>query len=128
MKIETGKYEVLETGSVIVPNGEFVEFEIENLHFRFNFIDEIDSSVGDSNKGVTATLVNEGVSQYLSIDVRNYNSLFTSPSKLLEVGTVEGKSLSVMFSVVVISGANRYQVRVFHYTWYKSKESCHGAE
>lgn len=127
IKIETKQYEVIETGSVIVPNEDFLEFEIEGLRFRFNFIDDKNISAEANNRSITGTLTNEGGSQYLAIDIRNYNSLFTTPSQMLEMGTIGDRTLSLMFSTVVI-GTNENITRVFHYTWYKSKASCHGAE
>ena len=40
VKISTGNYDIISTGSVVLQMGEYLEFQIENLKFRVEFIDE----------------------------------------------------------------------------------------
>jgi len=121
MTIQTEHYDIISSGSVIVPPGEYLEFEINTLRFRFYFKDTTPSNSAQTNSGITVSLVSDEAGQYLSINVNNFNSLFASPTNMLELGTIEGKALSVWFSIVGLSGSNGEQIKVFHYTWYKSK-------
>lgn len=127
MKISTTTYEVLEKGSIVLPSGEYLEFEIEGLRYRVTFTEETEGE----NKGqsrVTGALVTEGESQFLSLNVINYNALFSSPSQPMEMGTLGGKKLFLYFSIVSLSGDDNTKIRVFHYTWYKSKEVSNGTD
>lgn len=121
MKISTANYEILLSGSIVLPENEYLEFEIEGLRYRLTFKDELEGE----NKGqtrVTGALVSdEGNPQYLSLAVINYNALFATPYQPIEMGTLEGKKLFLFFSVIVLSGDDTGKNRVFHYTWYKSK-------
>lgn len=122
MKITTNRYDILESGSVIVPSNEYLEFELVGLRIRFEFIEEPANADGTTNSSITGAIVNEGDQQYLSVRITNYNSLFDTPTQMLEVGNVEGKKLTVCFSIVGLSSQNNTnRLRVFHYTWYKEK-------
>lgn len=127
MNISTKTYEVLNTGSIILPSGEYLEFEIEGLRYRISFSEEIEGDPKGQSR-VTGALVTEGGNQYLSLNVINYNALFSSPSQLLEMGTLGGRKLYLYFSIVTMSGDNSTKIRVFHYTWYKSKEVSNGTD
>lgn len=120
MNITTGNFEIIDSGAVIVPSCEYLEFEIKSLRFRFIFQENKDTEGHQTTPNITGTLANDGVSDYLSITVINFKSLFASPNQMLEVGTLEGKKLYVRFSVVPI-GAENEQTRIFNYTWYKEK-------
>lgn len=116
----TENYDILETGSVVLPPNEYLEFEIGGLKFRFSFLDEVEGSNPVQTK-VTGQLIQGSGKSILSIKVINYNSLFTTPPHMLEMGTLDGKRLFVLFSVVSLSADENNKMRVFHYTWYKSK-------
>jgi len=120
MKISTENYNILADGSIILPDGEYLEFDIEGLRFRFLFTDAADAD-GNTDPGMTATLLNEGGRQYLLINVRNYNGFFSTPGQMLELGTVGGKKLFVLFSIVDIPGEGSMHKKIFYYTWYQSK-------
>lgn len=120
MKIFTEKYEIISNGSVIIPSGEYLEFEIESLRFRFIFKDKERSESGQLTPNISGAIVNEEDSEYLSIIVSNFDSLFAAPQNVLEVGTIKGKKLSVIFSIVILGLDNEYS-RIFHYTWFIEK-------
>ena len=125
MKKSTSTYNILESGSVVLPENEYLEFEIEGLRYRFSFSDDQE---GD-NKGqtrVTGALVQEGEGQFLSLNVINYNALFSTPAQPLEMGILNGKKLFVYFSIVTLSGAEKGKTRVLYYTWYQTKEVVNG--
>lgn len=122
MKITTTSYNVLETGSVIVPSGESLEFEIEGLRYRFNFKKEKDEKSGNYIANITGSLVEEEESKCFVINIVNYDSLFSSTTQMLNVGTIKGKTLSVRFSIVALDeNETKTTTRIFHYTWYIEK-------
>lgn len=43
MQLSTGKYEIIETGSVIIPTNDYIQFSFENLRFRFLFNSSINT-------------------------------------------------------------------------------------
>ena len=125
MKITTSNYEILDTGSIVLPDNEYLEFEIESLKFRITFNEECEGENKDQSR-ITGQLVQEVSGSYFSMRIINYNSLFSTPIQLLEMGTVGGKKLFLNFSVVPLSSSDNNKTRVFHYTWYKSKELNNG--
>lgn len=128
MKISTGKYDVIESGSVVIPQDDYLEFEVEGLNYRFTFSDEKEADKPEKRR-VTGALVAEGGKQVFRIDVINYNSLFTTPAQPLEVGNLDGgNKLYVYFSVVSVSADGMGKTRVFHYTWFKSREVKNGTD
>ena len=121
MDISTNNYDIIGSGQVIVPPGEYVEFKIESLRFRFYFEDTVDSDSSQSESSISGTLVQDDQSKYLSIKVVNYRNLFQTTNKTIEVGRIKGKALSVMFSIVSV-GSDNDITKIFYYTWYKAKQ------
>lgn len=125
MKKSTNTYDILESGSVVLPGNEYLEFEIEGLKYRFLFSDDQEGE----NKGqtrITGALVKDENGEYLSLNVINYNALFATPAQPLEMGILNGRKLFVHFSVVTLSGTDNSKTRVLYYTWYQSKEMANG--
>ena len=125
MKKSTNSYDILESGSVVLPYNEYLEFDIEGLRYRFTFSDDLEGE----NKGktrVTGALVQDGESKFLSLNVINYNSLFSTPAQPIEMGILGGRKLYVYFSIVSMTGDNPGKTRVLYYTWYQLKEVSNG--
>lgn len=125
MKKSTSTYDILDCGSVVLPENEYLEFEIGGLRYRFSFSDDLDGE----NKGqtrITGALVQEGESQFLSLNVINYNALFSTPAQPIEMGILNGKKLFVYFSIVSLSGDDKRKARILYYTWYQTKEEVNG--
>ena len=125
MKKLTSTYDILDCGSVVLPENEYLEFEIGGLRYRFSFSDDLDGE----NKGqtrITGALVQEGESQFLSLNVINYNALFSTPAQPIEMGILNGKKLFVYFSIVSLSGDDKRKARILYYTWYQTKEEVNG--
>lgn len=121
ISVSTNSYEVLQSGTVIVPPGEHVHFEIEGLQFRFTF-SERKSSDNSKNTGITGSLIQLDDKNCLVIDVINYEELFATPKDIIEVGTLKGKKLYVRFSVVTLGKDDESdRSRIFYYTWYLAK-------
>lgn len=121
MQLSTGKYEIIETGSVIIPTNDYIQFSIENLRFRFLFNSSIEMS--DKTKSeVVGTIKDDEEGQYLEIEVKNFNDMFASPMHMLHLGKVQDKDLYVDFSIVSLtSNGEEIGNRIMLYTWYKSK-------
>lgn len=117
IKISTQNYEVISSGSIIVPSGEFVEFQIETLKFRIQFEQEPNDSNGNAQPGrINAHLVGTGEDAYMLITFYNQNSaLFSSMSDFANLGIVHNRNLSLKFAIVSI---NNGQDMLFHYTWF----------
>ena len=56
ISISSSKYDIIDSGSVIIPEDDYIEFSFENLRFRFVFIsnqpngENEDSSVTGTSK------------------------------------------------------------------------------
>lgn len=119
MEISTSKYSVVSSGSLLVPENDYLEFSFQNLRFRFVFSpEEIDFSVKDHS--INGTIKTDEKGDYLELEISNYNSLFSTPGNILKVGEIDGKDLYLHFSVVpLMKDNNHVGVRVLTYTWYK---------
>ncbi len=120
MNISTSKYIIIESGSVIVPEDDYVEFSIKGARFRFVFTpNNIDST--DDSAYVSGTLKKDTDGDYLEMEIYNYNTTFSSPSQTLKVGDIDGKSLYVNFSIAPLADNSKIKCRIMIYSWYKEK-------
>lgn len=120
MKISTSKYDIVETGSVIIPSNDYVQFSFENLRFRFFFAS---SEFSDRNESeVVGTIKDDNEGKYLEIKVNNFKGMFASPMHMLTLGKIQEKNLYVDFSIVSLtSDSDRIGERIMLYSWYKDK-------
>ena len=121
MQLSTGKYEIIETGSVIIPTNDYIQFSFENLRFRFLFSSSIEMS--DKTKSeVIGTIKDDEEGKYLEIEVKIFNDMFASPMHMLHLGKVQDKDLYVDFSIVSLtSDEDKIGHRIMLYSWYKEK-------
>ena len=120
IKVSTQYHVILDSGTIILPANEYCEFEIENLRFRFSFFERAEENDQEKKSEITGALVQEGGGSYLSFNIVNFDGPFSTPRRLLEVGTLNGKKLFFSFSVGALVG-NDNPSRMFHYTWYTEK-------
>ncbi len=120
IKVSTEHYIIMDSGTIILPAGDYCEFEIENLRFRFSFSERKEENNQEKKSEITGTLVQEEGGNYLSFVVVNFDGLFSTPRQLLEVGTLKGKKLFFSFSIGALVGDDNPS-RIFHYTWYTEK-------
>lgn len=117
VQIVTQHYEVLDSGSVIVPTGEYIEFRIENLKFRVAFEQEQSNANGESLPGrINAHVVGSGPDAYMLITLYNQDTAFFSGMDgMANLGTINHRVLSLKFAVLAINNGHD---KIFHYTWF----------
>lgn len=119
VQLSTEKYEVIDTGSVIIPSDDYIQFAFANLRFRLLFNSSLDKQ---DQTEVVGTIKEDEEGEYLQIEVKNYNDMFASPMHILHLGKVQGKELYVDFSIVALtSDGDSVTNRIMLYSWYKEK-------
>lgn len=118
--ISTQTYDILESGTVIVPYKEFVDFKIENLCFRFIF--EENEKDGDKLKESYFRVSKDDSEDCLKITIVNIrNSINATNTKISNLATIKGKDLYVKFCINAINANDDSCDYMFSYTWYLSK-------
>lgn len=120
VKVSTEGYEILSSGSVIVPSNEYIQFNIEEFKFRFLFMQE--SQDDDAPVRISKNLEkDENGDSYLSVIISNvHNSFFGSTDNSFQLATMNNRALSVRFSILSINRdrENRTEDKILFYTWY----------
>lgn len=125
VKLLTGNYDIIDSGCVVLQMGEYLEFQVADLKFIVEFIDE-PVIEGATRKGRISTgVVNpSSADAYYRIALYNQDmAFFSSSSNFLDVATLEGKSLKLKFSVQAINNRVGSSDKIFFYTWYLEKEA-----
>ena len=123
VNISTGNYEIISTGSVVLQMGEYLEFHIENLKFRIEFIDEpIVEGIARGGR-ISMGVENAGTDNaYFRIVLYNQDSaFFSSTHDFVNPATIGGRQLRLKFSVQPINNRNGSSDKIFFYTWYLDK-------
>lgn len=120
MEISTGRYIIVESGSLIIPEDDYVEFNIQGARFRFVFISN-NTDETDTSSSISGTLKHDADGDYLEVEIYNYNSAFSSPSQTLKVGNIDDKLLYINFSVTPLADNSKIRSRIMIYSWYKEK-------
>lgn len=120
ISISSSKYDIIESGSVIVPEDDYIEFSFDNLRFRFVFTSNHANCEGEDSS-VTGTIKEDESGSYLEIGIDGYSRIFSSPSDFLNVGQIEGKALYVYFSITPLVAKAKINKRIMIYSWYKEK-------
>ena len=120
MKIKSGEYDVLYSGTVIGIKDQEVEFNFPEIHASLKIIIDfkIDTSIKDSpikldlpgNKTLKITLINTA------------SSLGTGNAEVLEIGHINGRRLYLNYRIYAINGISN----TIHYTFYLGKEVNNG--
>ncbi len=120
-KITVDKYEIIDSGTIVVDNNNCIEFEFNfekiDLKFVFRFVQ--DSAIeGQSFK---IEVKNESKPPFLEFSLINFdNSHDTGNVNLTPVATVDGRILSIKYRVSSI-GTEKFD-KIFNYSWYLSKK------
>lgn len=120
INISTERFDVISSGSVIIPADDYVEFTIENLRFRFNMI----QNDNDATQGTFQTNIeHDDRGDCLIISLVNFSSsFFATSNQELRLAHLNNKDLYLKFSVTAINRVgNRFDGLLF-YTWMLAKQ------
>lgn len=120
ISISSSKYEIVASGSVIIPENDYIQFSFDNLRFRFVFSSN-QANCESEDSSVTGTIKEDESGSYLEIGIDGYTRIFSSPSDFLNVGQIEGKALYVYFSITPLVAKDKINKRIMIYSWYKEK-------
>jgi len=118
VQLSTAKYRVVSTGSLIVLADDSVNFTIEGLLFKFDFVKD-----PGKEQGVSGSVVKDdnGEPQYYNFKFYNTEAAdFASVAEPVHLATLGGKGLYFIFSIQTLSAEN-YSHRLMFYTWYLEK-------
>lgn len=120
MKISTERFDIISTGSVIIPANDYVEFAIENLRFRFNMI----QNNNEAAQGTFQTNIEQDDNgDCLVFSLFNFSSsFFATPSQELRVAYLNNKELYLRFSVTSINRSSDSFDSLLFYTWMLTKQ------
>ncbi len=119
-KKSTEHYDIIDSGSIIIKQGEHLLFEIANMTFDFLFAkDEIVNKV----PGKFHMEVDNQNPNKLNITLYDVNgSFFGAPTNnMLELAQINSKPLYVSFAFQPINKNSETHHFVFFYTWYLNK-------
>ena len=124
MIISTENYEIINTGSVVLQMGEYLEFKISNLKFRVVFINEElhDETPLEGRLVFAVENPNTEDAYYKMAFYNQSNAFLASISDFTHMGTIDGKPLKLKFSIQAINKRENGSDIIFFYTWYLAKE------
>lgn len=119
IKISTEGYDIIDSGSVIIPSNDYVEFSIENLRFRFNMVQ---NSSNVENGVIQTNVESDDIGQCLIITLVNFSSsFFAAPKNALHLAKVNNRDLFLRFSLTSINVTEEAADGLLFYTWMLSK-------
>ena len=120
----TENYDIIDSGSVVLQMGEHLDFDIENLKFRIEFIDETPNGDTPLETKVISGVENSGTDKaYYRIAFYNQTSaFFASTANFGQLAVIAGKPLKLKFCIQAINVLDNKSDKVFFYTWYLGKE------
>lgn len=120
MNLSTEQFNIISSGSVIIPANDYVEFSIENLRFRFNMIQNSSNSAQGKYQ---TTLEHDEKGECLVISLINFSSsFFATPNQELRLARLHNKALWLKFSITSINRSAGSFDGLLFYTWMLSKE------
>lgn len=120
IKLSTERYDIISTGSVIIPANDYVEFEFEGLRFRFNMVQ---NNEGAQSGRIQTNIETDDRGQCLIITLVNFSSsFFATPSEPLRLATINNRNLFLKFSLMSINPTEFGPDGLLFYTWMLSKE------
>ncbi len=118
-KIFLKDFEVVSSGSIIIPYSQYVEFLFDNLLFRIVF--KVEEEQGDNIGGRCEWTVkkNEQSEDYLEITMYNQDkACFSSTNSEMFVATISGKKLFFKFCIQSICRhEDNREDKILFYSW-----------
>lgn len=122
-RINIGNFEIISSGSLIIPNSEFIEFLFDNLKFKIIFETEKDDKGNLTQGHYAVNIEKEETTQleYLKITMFNQNnSFFSSSNSMIPVATLKNRKLFLKFCINSINTQDNGEKedKIFFYTWF----------
>lgn len=122
-RINIGNFEIISSGSLIIPNSEFIEFLFDNLKFKIIFETEKDDKGNLTQGHYAVNIEKEETTQleYLKITMFNQNnSFFSSSNSMIPVATLKNRKLFLKFCINSINTQENGEKedKIFFYTWF----------
>ncbi len=123
MTIRTTRYDVVSSGSVIVPYGEYLEFIIKNLVFKLSFVS---NDSGDSFFRYELHEGANGSGTYMALECVNFErSLVRTVNEKQHLATIDGRPLLLQLTVSSVNKRNQggegtpeIEDKLVWYSWY----------
>lgn len=124
VKISTTSCDILDTGTVIVPNSEYIDFNIENLYFRVIFEEEVKNPENGELLKPKYELEPLPNKEGVIIKMQNIKDALENATNtnMTTLATVKGRDLSLRFCITPINKRDNIYDYLFSYTWYLSKQ------
>ena len=120
VELSTEVFDIISTGSVIIPANDYVEFLIENLRFRFNMVQ---NDAEAQNGTIETNIEQDDKGQCLIITLINFSSsFFATPNEALRLAKVNNRDLFLKFSLMSINRSTQGPDGLLFYTWMLSKK------
>lgn len=120
VELYTEVFDIISTGSVIIPANDYVEFLIEDLRFRFNMVQ---NDAEAQNGTIETNIEQDDKGQCLIITLINFSSsFFATPNEALRLATVNNRDLFLKFSLMSINRSTQGPDGLLFYTWMLSKK------
>lgn len=118
MKIKSGDYEVLYSGTVIGANNEPIEFQFPENKASLKIILDfrVDTKIKES-----PIEFDTSVPKTLKLTLVNVNDIGSGNTKILDIGYLNNKRLSMNYRIYSIQDISK----TIHYTFYLGKEGSH---
>ena len=122
-RINIGNFEIISSGSLIIPNSEYIEFLFDNLKFKIIFETEKDDKGNLTQGHYAVNIEKEETTQleYLKITMFNQNnSFFSSSNSMIPVATLKNRKLFLKFCINSINTQENGEKedKIFFYTWF----------
>ena len=122
-RINIGNFEIISSGSLIIPNSEFIEFLFDNLKFKIIVETEKDDKGNLTQGHYAVNIEKEETTQleYLKITMFNQNnSFFSSSNSMIPVATLKNRKLFLKFCINSINTQENGEKedKIFFYTWF----------
>lgn len=119
VELSTEVFDIISTGSVIIPANDYVEFMIENLRFRFNMVQ---NDAEAQNGTIETNIEQDDKGQCLIITLINFSSsFFATPNEALRLAKINNRDLFLKFSLMSINRSTQGPDGLLFYTWMLSK-------
>lgn len=130
--ISIGDYDILSSGSVIIPTGVGIDFTFDELHFKIEFTYEKGDNDNFTEKAIKTNVISHpSAPSYLLIQFVNcIDNFFATTTEPLNVATFKNRQLLLRCSFNSINkqeseGSIKEDI-LLHYTWSLRKEAQNG--